>query len=97
MSKIYKENYLTKMITKQNAEKFEANLNDLREDEDFHYKLHNTTAYISATDETLYIYRDVDDYTVHAVISVFYAHRLAHVTYSPAFAEIWEGLMGEMI
>jgi len=45
-------------------------------------------AYISENDETITIVRDVDDYTVHAIISQFYAHKLCHVTYSPSFAEL---------
>lgn len=67
-----------------------ADFNHLRDQlhDDEESGCYETEAYLSENNETLYIFRDVDDYTVHAVVSQFYSHSLVHITCSPRFLEL---------
>jgi hypothetical protein len=98
MATVYKQQMLTQMVSRAKAEEFVQKFNNvINEEQELGYELYHASAWISANDEDLHIYRDVDDYTVHAVISIFSYHRLAHITYTTVFKEIWAAVMGDEI
>lgn len=76
------------LIHKEKADRIISMMENICNGDDPNFSMNYGTSYISNSDETLYIYRDVDDYTVHATISMFYNHKHCYITYSPAFRDI---------